>query len=435
MERLMQYVWQHRLLLTADMVTVDGRKVSVIDPGRLNTDAGPDFFNAKVRIGERIWAGDVEIHVKASDWHRHGHDGNPAYDSVVLHVVDRDDAAITRSNGETIPQMVMQCDAEFHRRYHLLVDRADIDLPCASEIASLQPLYREDWLTALGFERLYEKADRLSELVKSYNGDWEQATYVTLARALGFGTNSEPMERLARSLPLHFLRKHSDSLTAIEALFFGQAGFLATAPSGDPYVEQLRREHSFFAHKFSLRQPEPFGWKMARMRPQNFPHRRVALLAAMVCDDSRLVGRLLDAKSVDELTELFRRKLSGYWADRLTFGPPSERTYDTISKASAHILIINVAAPLLMAYGSARADDSLMERASGLLHSLPPESNSIVNLFNTAGMPCRDAFSSQAMIHLRRTLCEPRKCLYCRLGHRLLAQRARRSFRPTPPQL
>ncbi len=426
MERLMQYVWQHRLLLSTDMVTVDGRKVTVIDPGRLNTDAGPDFFNAKVKIGDRLWAGDVEIHVKASDWHRHGHDGNPAYDSVVLHVVDRDDTSISRSNGETIPQMVMQCDAEFHRRYHSLVDRADIDLPCAPDIAALEPLHRLDWLTSLGFERLYEKAGRLSDLVEYYNGDWEQATYIMLARALGFGTNSEPMERLARSLPLHFLRKHSDSLTAIEALFFGQGGFLDSAPASDPYVEQLRREHSFFAHKFSLHPLEPLGWKMARMRPQNFPHRRVALLAAILCDDSRLMSRLLETTSPEELIDLFRHPLKGYWANHFTFGAPAERTFDTISKASARVLIINVVAPLLMAYGTARGDDTLTERASELLHTLPAESNSIVDLFKAAGLPCEDAFTSQAVIHLRRTLCEPRKCLYCRLGHRLLAHRARR---------
>lgn len=426
MERLMQYVWQHRLLLTDNMVTVDGRKVTVIDPGRLNTDAGPDFFNAKVKIGDRLWAGDVEIHVRASDWHRHGHDGDRAYDSVVLHVVDRDDTAISRHDGEIIPQMVMQCDAEFHRKYHQLVDRADIDLPCAPEMAAMPRLHVLDWLTSLGFERLYEKADRLTRLVADYSGDWEQAAYVVLARALGFGTNAEPMERLARSLPLHFLRKHSDSPTAVEALFFGQGGLLDTAPADDPYVDELRREHNFFAHKFSLRPLQPLGWKMARMRPHNFPHRRIALLAALLCSDSRLVARLIDASSIDELLEIFRRPLCGYWASHFTFGPGTERCFDTLSKASAHILIINVAAPLLMAYGSARSDEELSRRAAELLHSLPPESNSIVSLFTSAGLPCDDAFTSQALIHLRRNLCETRKCLYCRLGHRLLASRASR---------
>ena len=244
MERLMQYVWQHRLLETTDMVTVDGRKVTVIDPGRLNTDAGPDFFNAKIKLGEAMWAGDIEIHVRASDWHRHRHDGDRAYDSVVLHVVDRDDTAVRRHNGEIIPQMVMKCEPEFHIRYHELVDRADIDLPCAEEIKTLDSLRLTDWLTSLAYERIYSKAAHIEELLARYTGDWEQTCYVILARALGFSTNSEPMERLAMSLPLHFLRKHSDSQLTMEALFFGQGGFLDNAPKTDPYVEELIRELS-----------------------------------------------------------------------------------------------------------------------------------------------------------------------------------------------
>jgi len=427
MERLMQYVWQHRLLVASDMATVDGRKVSVIDPGRLNTDAGPDFFNAKVKIGDRLWAGDVEIHVRASDWHRHGHDGDRAYDSVVLHVVDRDDTRIARGNGEEIPQMVMHCSPEFHARYHSLVDRADVDLPCAAEMASMPRLHLTDWLTSLGYERLCDKADRLAALVEEYSGDWEQAAYIVLARALGFGTNAEPMERLARSLPLHFLRKHSDSLTAIEALFFGQSGLLATAPDADPYVVQLRREYGFLAHKFSLRQPESLGWKMSRMRPGNFPHRRVALLAGSVTADSRIVSRILDAADLDAARAVFRRPLSGYWSCHFTFGPECERHSESISKASVDILVINVAVPLLMAYGTARGDDAMTDRAVEWLHSLQPERNSVVSLFVSAGLPCPDAFTSQALIHLRRNFCDTRKCLYCRLGHRLLSLRARRT--------
>lgn len=426
MERLMQYVWQHRLLEQADHVTVDGRKITVIDPGRLNTDAGPDFFNAKIKIGDSIWAGDVEIHVRASDWHRHHHDGDRAYDSVVLHVVDRDDAQICRSNGEVIPQMRMCCSTDFHRRYHDLVDRADIDLPCAPDIPSLTPLHLTDWLTSLAYERLNSKTDRIEELLKTYSGDWEQTCYVILARALGFGTNSDPMERLAMSLPLHFLRKHSDSATSIEALMFGQAGLLESAPKSDPYVEMLDREHRFLAHKFSLHPLQPLGWKMARMRPHNFPHRRIALLARMVSSDSRLVSRILHADGVEALRAVFNEPLTGYWASHFTFGAGSERTFETLSRSSTDILLINVAAPMLMAYGTLHGDDEAGDKAIALLHEIPAESNSIVTLFANAGLGCRDAFTSQALIQLRKNYCLTRKCLYCRLGHRLLARKAKR---------
>ncbi len=420
----MQYVWQHRLLEQTGLVTVDGRRVSVIDPGRLNTDAGPDFFNAKVRIGDNLWVGDVEVHVRASDWLRHRHDSDPAYDSVVLHVVDRDDAKICRRNGEVIPQMRLCCSPDFHARYHELVDRADIDLPCASELPGLSPIHLSDWITSLAYERVYSKADHIGELLSTYSGDWEQVCYVILARALGFGTNSEPMERLAMSLPLHFLRKHSDSQLAIEALLFGQGGFLEKAPKCDPYVESLVREHRFFAHKFSLRPLQPLGWKLARMRPHNFPHRRIALLATLVSGDSRLVNRIVKSRSVDELRALFGVPLTGYWANHFTFGPGSERSYESLGRSSVDIIIINVAVPLMVAYGNRHGDETMVTRAFELLQELPPESNSIVSLFARAGITCRDAFSSQAVIHLRRNYCEPRKCLFCRLGHRLLAARA-----------
>lgn len=427
MERLMHYVWQYRLVDPADMVTVDGRKVTVIDPGRHNTDSGPDFFNAKVRIGDRLWAGDVEIHVRASDWHRHGHHNDGAYDSVVLHVVDCDDVAVERRNGERIPQLVMRCAPDFHKRYDGLVGRSDIDLPCAPEMGEISPLHMRDWITALAYERAYAKAERIMEHLGRCAGDWEQTLYVTLARGLGFGTNAEPMERLALSLPLHFLRKHSDSATAIEALMFGQAGLLPERSDGDRYADSLKREYAFLAHKFSLRPVESPGWKMARMRPANFPHRRVATLAAFVTGDFRLVSRMVGLRSVEDAIALLRTPLTGYWATRFTFSPVgSERVYETMSRASAMVLVINVAIPLLIAYGMRHGDQELVQRGFDWLVEMPAESNSIVGAFASAGIEVKDAFTSQALIQLRREYCEKHGCLFCRIGHRLLSKRARR---------
>lgn len=422
----MQYIWQHRLLLQTDLATVGGEKISIVDPGTLNRDSGPDFFNAKINIGGKMWAGDVEIHVRATDWHRHGHDGDPAYDSVVLHVVDRDDGMIRRSNGEVIPQMVMKCAPEFHRRYSELVDRSDIDLPCASLLSAFSSLHRTDWITALAYERLYAKADHVLELLDSYTGDWEQVIYVVLARSLGFGKNSDAMERLARSVPLHFLRKHADSQLAIEALFFGQSGFLESVSDADPYVVQLKREYGFLAGKFSLRKPESLGWKMGRMRPHNQPHRRIATLASMVVGDFRIVAKLLKMQSPEEAIDYFRSPIDGYWASHLTFGVPSSRPCEAMSRSSAMIIVINTVAPLFVAYGCSHGDDSLISRAIDWLHQLPAEGNSVMAMFERAGLPARDAFTSQGLLQLRRAYCEPHRCLYCRFGHTLLAQRALR---------
>ncbi|MCM1520849.1 MAG: DUF2851 family protein [Lachnoclostridium sp.] len=428
MERLMQYVWQHRLLPAGALATVDGRPISIINPGRLNTDAGPDFFNAKVKIDGRLWAGDVEMHVRASDWHRHGHDNDPAYDSVILHVVDSDDAIICRRNGEQIPQMVLRCDPEFHRHYALLVDSADSRLPCASAIPSIPPIYITDWLSSLTFERLYAKTDRIASLLQSTASDWETVSYITIARALGFGTNAEPMERLARAVPLNILLKHADSPVSVESMLFGQSGLLDDAPLDDHYANSLRNEYDFMARKFSLTRPQSLGWKMARMRPPNFPHRRISLLASLVTSGFRLHNRIISVTTVEEAISIFDPHLSGYWADHYSFGPPTPSAPKALSISSARILVINAIIPLMAAYASVHGDDALWQRAVSLLAQLPPESNSIVTLFATAGIRPTDAATTQALIQLRRNYCEAHKCLYCRLGHHLLASQA---LRPT----
>ncbi len=426
MERLMQYVWQHRLLLCDDLVTVDGRPVKVIDPGQLNTGSGPDFFNAKLIIGDTYWAGNVEMHVRASDWHRHGHDGDRAYDSVVLHVVDRDDTRISRPDGREIPQLVMKCAPDFHSRYSQLVDRSDIDLPCAADLASASPLHISDWLTAMGYERLYDKADRVTALLERFTGDWEETTYVTLARALGFGLNSEPMERLALSMPLRFLRKHSDSPIAIEALLFGQAGFLEAEHGPDGYYDSLAREYRFLAHKFSLKPMMSPGWKTGRTRPQNLPYGRIATLANIIAGTRHLASRLIEAREVTDNIELFRMAPPPYWTTHYTFGSGSQVPHEGLSLSSAMVLAINVCVPVLAAYGMHIGDDRYTERAVEWLHQLPSERNHIVSLFARAGVSSRDAFSSQALIQARRRYCETHSCIFCRIGHRTLAARAKR---------
>lgn len=427
MERLMQYVWQHRLWPAGDMRTVDGLPVRIIDPGRLNTDAGPDFFNAKISIDGEVWAGDVEIHVKASDWYRHGHDGDKAYDSVILHVVDRDDAVVRRSDGQVIPQFVMSCAPDFHISYALLVDRSHSELPCARFIKDMSPLLISDWLTALFFERMYQKADRVLELLDRFKGDWESAAYVTLARCLGFGTNGEPFERLALSLPLRFLSKHADSLLSVEALLFGQAGLLDDGMEQDAYVVALRREYVFLSRKFGLKKPVSLGWKMSRMRPGNFPHRRIAMLAAIICERRRMMSRILEIETPRHVEELFSSVLTGYWSDHFTFGTlPAQRCYPSLGASSLNGLMINAVAPLQLAYAIHISDSCRQERVAAMLQSVPAERNSIVELFRQAGIPIRDASSTQAVIQLRRQYCEQHKCLYCRIGHRMLASKVRR---------
>lgn len=434
MELLMQYIWQHRLWLPTDMTTVDGCRVDVIDPGLLNTGSGPDFFNAKIRIGSKLWAGNVEMHVRATDWHRHGHDHDRAYDSVILHVVARDDGRILRPGGEEIPQVVMPCTADFSRIYNEMVNDPVSQLPCARHIAALPHIYLTDWLTALAFERLYEKSDRAADYVRNAHGDWGEAIYIVLARALGFGTNSDAFERLARQTPLRKLLRHRGDIHAVEAALFGQAGLLENIPDdtdAPEYIARLKQDYDFMAAKYGLQQPAAMSWRMGRMRPQNFPHRRIAALARLICDGFSIGYDLLHAQNEDDVRTLFDVKLHDYWKAHYNFSPtntggstqwhPGEHAF---SKASVNTLIINVAAPVMHAYGNQTGHTDMCERAVELLQSLKPENNTIIRLFEAAGVDCPDAFTSQALIQLRRNYCEPRKCLYCRIGHRYLATRA-----------
>ncbi|MDE6085346.1 MAG: DUF2851 family protein, partial [Muribaculaceae bacterium] len=239
MEKLMQYLWQHKLQICPGMKTVDGKSLQVINPGRLNVDSGPDFFNAKVDIDGESWVGNVEIHVKASDWYRHHHDEDPAYDSVILHVVghsDRD-VVIERQARRVLPQVEIPCTPDYQARYAALTGTSRTALPCASVIKSLSTLAVADILGSLGMERLLEKVDRVNSLLEAYDGDWEEVAYIVLARAMGFSVNSDPFERLARSTPLKYIRKHSDDPLLVEAFLMGQAGLLNEVVEGNRYVE------------------------------------------------------------------------------------------------------------------------------------------------------------------------------------------------------
>lgn len=421
----MQYVWKHRLWRSEDMVTNTGKKVRVVDPGLLNTDAGPDFFNAKIEIDGHMWVGNVEMHYRATDWKRHRHDSDKAYDSVILHVVAKDDAPVRRSNGELIPQLVLEVSPQFNADYASLVG-ATIEVPCATKIKQVPHLTIVEWVEGLAFERLHGKVERIHQLLDSFNGSWEDVCYVTLARNFGFGINNDAFERLARRTPLRLLGKHSDSVLQIEALLFGQAGMLdAQKPGMDSYYNQLCTEYAFLSNKFQLTPMEKESWKLFRIRPQNFPYRRIAMLAQFIEGGFRMMNRILEAEGEKEMRALFEVELSGYWTKHYTFGKPNERATATLSRSSIDIILINTVAPLLYAYGELTGNYEMTDKAIKLLEDLRAESNSIVSHFVAYGIDCPDALTSQALVQLKREYCDARKCIYCKIGHHLLSKAAR----------
>ena len=250
--------------------------------------------------------------------------------------------------------------------------------------------------------------------------------YVTLARNFGFGINNDAFERLARRTPLRLLGKHSDSVLQIEALLFGQAGMLdAQKPGMDSYYNQLCTEYAFLSNKFQLTPMEKESWKLFRIRPQNFPYRRIAMLAQFIEGGFRMMNRILEAEGEKEMRALFEMELSGYWTKHYTFGKPNERATATLSRSSIDIILINTVAPLLYAYGELTGNYEMTDKAIKLLEDLRAESNSIVSHFVAYGIDCPDALTSQALVQLKREYCDARKCIYCKIGHHLLSKAAR----------
>ena len=426
----MQYCWEHRLWRRSrPMVTSAGQTVEVIDPGLRNTDSGPDFFNAKVRFGNQIWAGNIELHINASDWYRHGHDKDMAYSTVILHVVMNDDGSkVYRTDGVEVPLLEIEISDEFMHSYTQMVDSPFASLPCSGAIIHIPRLHLTDWISALGYERLYQKSDRVLDLLRLFCGDWNEVVYVLLARGMGFGKNSEPFEMLARSTPLKYLLKHRDSLASVEAVLFGQAGFLDGMEShADPYVRELCREYKFMAAKFGLQPQSSAIWKTSGMRPQSFPYRRIAALAMMVHEGFKFGLSLFETEYADDVRQLLRVSLAPYWRRRYSLGAAESGMMQTeaLSKSARDLLIINVVVPLIHARGVQLDDQRMQERAVDMLTSLDPEKNSKIEPFERSGIRCADAFTSQALLQLRRAYCDARKCLYCRIGHRLLAMSSR----------
>ncbi len=420
MEKLLHYAWRHRLYPVAPLVTTDGQPVEVIDPGLPNHDAGPDFFNAKVNIGGTLWVGNVEIHLHSSDWRRHGHASDSAYDNVVLHVVADADAEVATAAGRLLPQLVLPLPASLSEGYEELLS-AERYPPCYRIVPQIDKMVVHGWLNALAAERLEEKAARIRTLVGATTADWEYVCFCTLARNFGFGVNGDAFEEWARHVDLSQVGKHRDSLFQVEAYFFGQAGLLDKLPDeADEYPRRLREEYDFLSRKFGLESMSPARWRFLRLRPQNFPHVRLAQLARLYHEGRAEFARLLEAESVSDLHACLSASVSPYWETHYAFGHESPRSTKTLRAASLDLLVINTVVPLLFAYGRWRHDDRLCERAFGLLEQLKPENNHIIRAWREAGVEARCAADSQALVHLRRNYCDRKDCLRCRFGYEYL---------------
>lgn len=428
MEQLLHYVWKHKLFPLTELSTTQGRRVEVIDPGLHNSNAGPDFFNAKVKIDGTLWVGNVEIHDKASDWVLHGHDKDERYDNVILHVCGCVDAEVMNSKGEHLTQMVLSVPESVIKNYKelLLVDQYP---PCYQIIPSLTRLTVHAWMSALQTERLSQKTEAIAERVKRCNGDWENAYFVTLARNFGFGINGDAFEEWALHIPLHAVDHHRDDLFQIEAIFMGQAGLLEldTIPEryqkdalNDGYFAKLRKEYQYLAHKFGLKPMDYKLWRFLRLRPQNFPHIRISQLAYLYHQRRASLSQLLETYSVKDAKEVLATAVTPYWETHYTFGSTSVRNDKNLSPFSLNLLCINTVVPILFAYGRHRGEEKYCDRAFDFLEQLKPENNHIIRLWQQCGLVVENAGDSQALIQLKKEYCDKKECLRCRFGYEYL---------------
>lgn len=428
MEKLLHYVWKHKLFPLATLATTEGQEVEVIDPGRHNSDAGPDFFNAKVKINGTLWVGNVEIHDRSSDWYVHGHDHDTNYDNVVLHVAETIDREVRDTTGRTVAQMQLSVPASVRANYEELL-HTDRFPPCYRIVPLLPRLTVHSWMAVLQTERLEQKTAAIQRRADALDGSWEDAYFVTLARNFGFGINGDTFEQWAMNVPLAKVGHHRDDIFQVEAFFMGQAGLLdmQAVPSyyqaeakREGYFDKLRNEYLYLAHKFALTPIDYKQWRFLRLRPQNFPHIRISQLANLYLERKAGLSVVIECKTIEQLRSVMQTHVTPYWETHYTFGSTSTRNEKHISPSSMNLLMINTAVPMIFAYGRHVGDESLCQRAVDFLDELKAENNNIVRMWRDCGLAALSAGDSQALIQLKKEYCDRRECLRCRIGYEYL---------------
>ncbi|MCX6334631.1 MAG: DUF2851 family protein [Bacteroidia bacterium] len=423
-EEFLHYLWKYSLYDPDKLLDNEGNKIEILNPGEYNRDSGPDFFSARLRIAGMVWAGNVEIHVRASDFDNHKHNIDPVYDNVILHVVIENDRRIYNSRGEEVLTAELVFSASVYEKYMNLVNNPFI-IACQSSINELDPLHIRHWLSSIVIERIQEKSEQIMKTLSMTGNDWEETFYRQLSRYFGFRVNTGPFEMLAAALPFKIIRKHSDNLFQIEALLYGTGGMLDEGlfreAVNDDYYLALTREYKILSAKYSLRPVHGWIWKFARLRPANFPTIRISQLASMLTVTGGLFSRTLDAVDITTLRNLFEVTASEYWDDHFVFGKGSRRYQKNTGSQATDLLLINAVIPVVFVYGKTRDSYEICERAISFLEDINPEENSIIGEWRTAGLKADSAFMTQGLIQLRNSYCKKRRCLDCRIGAELIS--------------
>ena len=413
-EQFLYYIWSNKLV-KGELTTAEGEAVEILNNGYRNTDSGPDFKEAKIRIGNTLWAGNVEIHVRTSDWNRHRHQYDKAYDNVILHVVYENDTTV---NEIPVLQLKSHFDESLFDNYRNFVNNKK-DLACANSISSIQKFTWLSWLDALIVERLQKKDETTDKILNNNTFDWEEAFYKLLLHYMGMKVNNEAFGALANILPFKALQKHADNLTQVEAMLFGCAGLLNENLT-DEYARLLQREFSIMQAKFDLKTMPATMWKFMRMRPSNFPTVRIAQIAQFIHQSTPSFSKILNCNNLKEIKSIFNVGTSPYWETHYRFQTQSPKKVKHIGNTAVNTLIINAVVPLMFAWGKRHEQSEICDKAIVYLEELMSEDNRITRIFARHGFEPQNAMQSQALLTLYKNYCQKHRCLECRIGNALI---------------
>jgi len=418
-EDFLSYIWKFQLIRNG-LTTQEGETVEVIKAGLQNPDSGPDFMHAMIRIGNTLWAGSVEIHVKASDWFRHGHQDDPAYLGVILHVVYEADKPVMRAGGELLPTLLLkeQFDPGLFAKYEdFLSSRKWI--PCADQLHQIPLTLQKTYLSALAIERIESRSGLIDKLLESNHGDFEETVHQVFARGFGLVINTEPFEQLARILPFGLCRRYKDQALALEALALGQAGFLRPGFQ-DPYPARLWTEYQYLMNKHQLKPMDTDQWKFLRIRPTGFPTVRLLHWVALLRGRHSLVTEILQERELQTVMNLLHNTIDPYWDTHFIPDRPALRGGSNPGEGFIRVWIINALVPMLIFYGRHKDRQDRVDMALSIMESFPPEQNKILAAWEEHGLKAVNALEGQGLIYLKKGYCDEKRCLSCSFGNYLL---------------
>jgi hypothetical protein len=420
-EDFLHFIWRFKKFDWLDLRTTAGDSIDIIDAGEYNTNAGPDFLNARIRIGETLWAGSVELHIKASEWMAHQHQHDAAYSNVILHVVWEMDKNITRNeSSESLAcvELKSRVQENLLGKYQQILHNAHW-IPCQHHFFEVSALTKSMWYERLLVERLEQKTALFTDVLVQNKGNWEETFYQILARYFGGSINNDAFQALANSVSLLTLSKHKDNPKQIAALLFGQAGFL-DADFEDEYPLSLKKEYQYLRQKHNLT-PIPFVmWRYLRLRPANFPSIRIAQFATLIAQTVHLFSKTIETDTLAAWQKIFQLALPEYWETHYVFDKISKKSKKTLGKDSINLLLINTVAPCLFAYGKYKNDEDIMDKALKLLESIDAEKNNIISGWQNLGVDPENAAQTQALLQLKKHYCDKQACMNCAIGAAIL---------------